>query len=60
MVNETKKILDETIELTATCVRIPVLVSHSESVNIEFEKPFNLDDVLETVKQCQFSSSSFI
>ena len=33
MTNETKKILDESIELTATCVRIPVLVSHSESVN---------------------------
>ena len=37
MSNETKKILDNNIELTATCVRIPVLVSHSESVNIEFE-----------------------
>ena len=42
MVNETKKILDDRIELTATCVRIPVLVSHAESVNIEFEKPFSL------------------
>ena len=39
---ETKKILDEKINLTATCVRIPVLVSHSESVNVEFEKPFTL------------------
>ena len=38
MVNETKKILDSKIDLTATCVRLPVLVSHSESVNIEFEK----------------------
>ena len=38
MVNETKKILDNKIKLTATCVRIPVLVSHSESVNIKFEK----------------------
>ncbi len=43
MVNETKKILDNKIELTATCVRIPVLVSHSEAVNIEFEKPYNLE-----------------
>jgi aspartate-semialdehyde dehydrogenase len=45
MINETKKILDEKIDLTATCVRIPVLVSHSESVNIQFEKPFSLDEV---------------
>jgi len=45
MTNETKKILDEKIDLTATCVRIPVLVSHSESVNIQFEKPFSLDEV---------------
>ena len=45
MTNETKKILDEKIDLTATCVRIPVLVSHSESVNIQFEKPFLLDEI---------------
>jgi aspartate-semialdehyde dehydrogenase len=45
MTNETKKILDSKIELTATCVRLPVLVSHSESVNIEFEKPFAIDKV---------------
>ena len=45
MTNETKKILDDEINLTATCVRIPVSVSHSESVNIEFEKSFTLDEV---------------
>ena len=45
MEKETKKILDNKIELTATCVRIPVLVSHSEAVNIEFEKPYNLEKV---------------
>ncbi len=45
MTNETKKILDTKIELTATCVRIPVLVSHSESVNIEFEQEFSLDKI---------------
>ena len=49
MTNETKKILDDKIELTATCVRLPVLVSHSESVNIEFEKPFSLKKVKETL-----------
>ena len=39
MVAETKKILDPRIKLTATCVRVPVFVGHSEAVNIEFEKP---------------------
>ena len=43
MTNETKKILDDNIEVTATCVRLPVLVSHSESVNIEFEKPISIE-----------------
>ena len=42
-----KKILDERIELTATCVRIPVLVSHAESVNIQFKKSFSLEKVRE-------------
>ena len=49
MTNETKKILDAKIELTATCVRVPVLVSHSEAVNVEFEKPFSLDQVREAL-----------
>jgi len=49
MVNETKKILDNKIELTATCVRIPVMVSHSESLNIEFEKPFTLEKIREAL-----------
>ncbi len=55
MTNETKKILDTRIELSATCVRIPVLVSHSESVNIEFEKEFSLEkikDVLNNAPGC--------
>ena len=49
MVNETKKILDNKIELTATCVRIPVMVSHSESLNIEFEKEFTLEKISEAL-----------
>ena len=56
MVNETKKILDNKIKLTATCVRIPVLVSHSESVNIQFEKSFTLEKVrsaLENAEGCE-------
>jgi len=49
MVDETKKILDNKIELTATCVRIPVMVSHAESLNIEFEKPYNLEKIREVL-----------
>ena len=49
MTHETKKILDDKIELTATCVRIPVKVSHAESVNIEFEKPFTVKRISETL-----------
>ncbi len=49
MIHETKKILDDKIELTATCVRIPVKVSHAESVNIEFEKPFTVKKISETL-----------
>jgi aspartate-semialdehyde dehydrogenase len=48
MVVETKKILDPNINLTATCVRVPVFVGHAESVNIEFEN--NID--LGKVKNC--------
>jgi len=43
--NETKKILDNTIDVTATAVRVPVMVGHSESINISFEKEFTLDEV---------------
>ena len=43
MVVETKKILDPKIKLTATCVRVPVFVGHSEAVNIEFEKPITAE-----------------
>ena len=49
MIDETKKILDNKIELTATCVRIPVMVSHAESLNIEFEKPFTLEKIREVL-----------
>ena len=49
MTNETKKILDQNIELTATCVRIPVLISHAESVNIQFKKPFSIEKVKEAL-----------
>ncbi len=46
MVNETKKIMmDENIAVTATCVRIPVMGGHSESVNISFNKAFEISDI---------------
>jgi aspartate-semialdehyde dehydrogenase len=44
MVAETKKILDPKIKLTATCVRVPVFIGHSEAVNIEFEKPISAEE----------------
>ena len=44
MVAETKKILDPKIRLTATCVRVPVFIGHSEAVNIEFEKPISAEE----------------
>ncbi|MEO8853987.1 MAG: aspartate-semialdehyde dehydrogenase [Ginsengibacter sp.] len=48
MVNETRKIIgDDSINVTATCVRIPVVGGHSESVNIEFENDFDLEEVKE-------------
>ena len=49
MSNETKKILDKNIDLTATCVRLPISVSHSESVNVQFEKPFSIEKVKEAL-----------
>jgi aspartate-semialdehyde dehydrogenase len=44
MMVETKKILDPKIRLTATCVRVPVFIGHSESVNVEFERPVTADE----------------
>ncbi|GHE55416.1 aspartate-semialdehyde dehydrogenase [Camelimonas fluminis] len=55
MVAETKKILDPKIKLTATAVRVPVFISHSESVNIEFENPITADearDILRNAPGC--------
>ena len=50
MYNETKKILDPKVEITATCVRVPVFVSHSLAVNVEFEKSYEEDQVREIFK----------
>ena len=50
MVVETKKIIDPKIKLTATCVRVPVFVGHSEAVNIEFEQPITADEAREILR----------
>ncbi|MEC7760427.1 MAG: aspartate-semialdehyde dehydrogenase [Pseudomonadota bacterium] len=51
MVTETKKILDTSIKVTATCVRVPVFVSHSESINVEFEEFLDEDEAREILRQ---------
>jgi aspartate-semialdehyde dehydrogenase len=51
MVVETKKILDPKIKLTATCVRVPVFVGHSEAVNVEFENPISADEAREILRK---------
>jgi aspartate-semialdehyde dehydrogenase len=50
MMAETKKILDPKIKLTATCVRVPVFVSHSEAVNVEFANPITPDEAREILR----------
>ena len=51
MVAETKKIMDPAIKLTATCVRVPVFVSHAESVNIEFKRPISVERAREVLRE---------
>ncbi|EKS30364.1 aspartate-semialdehyde dehydrogenase [Afipia felis] len=51
MMMETKKILDPKIVLTATCVRVPVFISHSEAVNVEFEKSISADEAREILRK---------
>jgi len=53
MVNETKKILDANIEVSATCVRIPVFIGHSESINIEFDSPISSEKAKEILSKSQ-------
>ncbi|MBN9582175.1 MAG: aspartate-semialdehyde dehydrogenase [Afipia sp.] len=51
MMAETKKILDPKIQLTATCVRVPVFIGHSEAVNVELEKPMTPDEAREILRR---------
>ena len=54
MVNETKKILqDDTIQVTATAVRLPVMGGHSESINVEFERDFDIAEVREILSNAE-------
>ncbi|WP_297132023.1 aspartate-semialdehyde dehydrogenase [Terrisporobacter sp.] len=54
MVNETKKILDDdNIKVTATTVRVPVRGAHSESINLEFNRPFKLEDIFTELKNTE-------
>jgi aspartate-semialdehyde dehydrogenase len=50
MVVETKKILDPSIKISATCVRVPVFVGHGEAVNMEFERPISAEDAREALR----------
>src|SRR5215216_8129590 len=51
MMAETKKILDPKIKLTATCVRVPVFIGHSEAVNIEFERPISAAEARDILRK---------
>ncbi|NMG38272.1 aspartate-semialdehyde dehydrogenase [Chelativorans sp. ZYF759] len=51
MVAETKKMLDPKIKLTATCVRVPVFIGHSEAVNIEFEEQITADEARDILRE---------
>ena len=51
MVAETKKILDPRIKVTATCVRVPVFVGHSEAINIEFEEPLDWQEAQDILRE---------
>ena len=50
MTNETKKILDNEIDVSATCVRVPVKTSHAESINIEFENLYDFENILKILR----------
>ena len=53
MVVETRKILDPKIDVTATCVRVPVFVGHAEAVNVEFESALSADEARATLREAE-------
>lgn len=56
MIDETKKILDQGIKVSATCVRVPVFISHAESINIEFDSPLSVEKATELLNKCGYIS----
>ena len=50
---ETRKILDPAIEVTATCVRVPVFIGHSEAVNVEFEEPISPEEARAALREAE-------
>jgi aspartate-semialdehyde dehydrogenase len=52
--------LDPKIKVTATCVRVPVFIGHSEAVNIEFEKPITADEARDILREAPGSSKTVI
>jgi aspartate-semialdehyde dehydrogenase len=53
IINETNKILNKKINITATCVRVPVFVCHAESINVEFEKPFQINQIYDALEEAE-------
>ena len=51
MVVETRKILDPDIEVSATCVRVPVFIGHGEAIHVEFENPISADEAREALRE---------
>ena len=51
MTNETKKILDHDIDVTATCVRVPIRTGHSESINIEFDNLYDFENIIKILSK---------
>ena len=51
MINETKKILDPNIRVSATCVRVPIFISHAESINLELDSPMSDEKAKELLKK---------
>ena len=51
MIDETKKILDSSIEVSATCVRVPVFIGHAESVNVEFESNISIEEIRDILSE---------
>ncbi len=54
MINETKKLFNDEFKITATCIRVPVVKSHCESVNIEFNNNVSYDDIIQSIRKTPY------